>query len=101
MNEHKLTTGQNLFGALRNVCDFIALDSDMTEIVNAVEKDNAAKFKEVDFTLQELSDISRYIHRDKKETIVTTKRFKYLVEFQRKVLNRLKEIDFEKWQHNQ
>lgn len=47
INEHKLGFGQNLFEALQNVCDFIALESDMTEIVNAVEKDNEDKFNNV------------------------------------------------------
>lgn len=37
----ELAPGQNLFEALQNVADFTALDDDMTEIVNAVAKDNS------------------------------------------------------------
>lgn len=37
----KLQRGLNLFRALRDVCDFIPLESDMDEIVKAVEDDNA------------------------------------------------------------
>lgn len=33
-------SNQNLFNALRNVCGFIALETDMQEILNAVEKDS-------------------------------------------------------------
>jgi hypothetical protein len=32
---------QNLFEALKNICGFIALESDMLEIINAYEKDRA------------------------------------------------------------
>ena len=38
----KLQRGKNLFRVLRDVCDYIALESDMDEIVKAVEADNAA-----------------------------------------------------------
>lgn len=37
----KLQRGQNLFKALRDVCDFTALESDMDELVKAVEADNS------------------------------------------------------------
>ncbi|BFP39522.1 hypothetical protein FGF1_03670 [Flavobacteriaceae bacterium GF1] len=38
--EIELSRGQNLFEALQDVCGFIALESDMDEIIRAVEKDN-------------------------------------------------------------
>jgi hypothetical protein len=39
-NKIELGMGQNLFEALQRVCDFTALEDDMTEILNAVIKDN-------------------------------------------------------------
>lgn len=36
----KLSRGQHLFEALQNVCGFIALESDMDEIISAIELDN-------------------------------------------------------------
>ncbi len=42
----ELRVGQNLFEALKNVCDFIALESDMQAILSAVEKDNSDKKNE-------------------------------------------------------
>ena len=43
----KLERGQKLFEALQNVCDFIALESDMDEIIKAVEEDNKLVTDEV------------------------------------------------------
>lgn len=42
----KLQRGLNLFEALENICGFIALESDMDEIVSAVEKDNLPMWNE-------------------------------------------------------
>jgi hypothetical protein len=39
---------QNLFEALHNVCGFIALESDMFEIINAYEKDKAEQLPQAD-----------------------------------------------------
>lgn len=44
----ELKRGQNLFNALYDLCGFIALESDMDEIIRAVEKDNEQILKELD-----------------------------------------------------
>ena len=45
MKKLKLNYGHNLFNALYDVCGFTALESDMDEIIRAVEKDNEQTLK--------------------------------------------------------
>lgn len=43
----ELKRGQHLFNALYDVCGFTALESDMDEIIRAVEKDNEQNLKDI------------------------------------------------------
>jgi hypothetical protein len=50
----ELKKGHHLFEALQNVCDFIALESDMDEIVKAVEKDNQENLPVSDVSMSDV-----------------------------------------------